>query len=239
MSINPIIFFDLVITIAILALTIIVLIILFLKSLRKSYLQHEKDENNDAIAASNSSSLEEARSKAVKIIDRANNKAMDIIQKANLFITVRNDSFNKELKDITQKELKMFEEETSGFIKVYEDVLNDLKSRNVEIFQNISKDIEISTLEEIKKFKYIIEQETIASQEMISKKINHEYSLAKKDIETYKQSQLIIVDERIYQILEKVSTLVMGKAISLSDHEALVIDSLEKAKKEAIFDSTR
>lgn len=240
MSLEPIIFFDLVITIFILALTIVILIVYFLRLIKKFHLYRIENENQkDGIAKKNSSSLDEARQRAVRIIDEANNKALDIIQRTNLFASITNDNFNKELKAVTERELKGFEKTTVDFIKVYESVLNDLKSRNVEIFQNISNNIETSTLEEIKKFKGVIEQETISSQKMVKKKIDHEYFLAKKDIDIYRQSELRVVDERIYEILEKVSKLVLGRAIELSQHEELITDSLEKAKKEAIFDEEK
>lgn len=240
MNLNPIIFFDLVITIFILAITIIILIVYFLNQIKKFHLYRmENMRAGDGIAKKNFASSDEAKQKAIKIIDEANNKALDIIQRASLFVNITNDNFNQELKAITEKELKGFERATLDFIKLYETVLDDLKSRNVEIFQNISNNIETSTIEEIKKFKDVIEQATISSQKIVKKKIDHEYSLAKKDIDTYRQSELRVVDERIYEILEAVSKLVLGKAIELSHHEELIIESLEKAKKEAIFNDRK
>lgn len=237
MNLNPIIFFDLVITIFILALTIIILVIYFLRSIKK--IQHQMQNGNLSNPKKNSSVSDETKNKAVKIIDEANNKALDIIQRTNLFANINSDNFNKELKALTERELKGFEKATTDFIKVYESVLNDLQSTNVEIFQKVSNNIETSTLEEIKKFKGVIEQETISSQKMVKKKFDHEYSLAKKDIEIYRQSELSMVDEKIYEILETVSKLVLGKTIELSHHEELVIESLEKAKKEGIFDDRK
>ena len=235
MSINPIIFFDLVITIAILSITIIIVVVYFLRSIKKSQLYEIENSNS----RNDSSSLNEARNKALRIIDQANNKALDIIQKANLFITVKNDSLNKELKAVAQKEIKLFEKQTSDFIKSYTDVLDDLKSKNIEIFQSISRNIEKSTIDEIKKFNIDIGHQAISSQKMLEKKIDDGYTLAKKEIDEYKQAKLSIVDQKIFEIIERVSKLVIGKAISPSDHETLVIDSLEKAKKEAVFDSER
>lgn len=235
MTLDPIIFFDLVITIFILASTIIVLTIYFLRMIKK--LQSEiqarsKDETSKKIL----SLSEETRNKAIRIIDEANSKALDIIQRAHLFSGISNDYFNDELKAVTERKLHVFEKTTEDFIKVYQTVLNELKLKNVEILQNVSKNIEDTTLEEIKKFKSIIEKETIASQNLVKKKIDYEYSLAKKDIEVYKQSELKIVDEKIYEILETISKLVLGKAIQLSEHEDLIIESLAKAKKEGMFD---
>lgn len=236
MDINPIIFFDLLITIFVLTITTVVLIFYLLKSTKKLQLYRTEYENTKtAIAKNNLSILNEARNKAVKIIDDANNKALDVVQRSNLFINVTNENFNKELKNLAEKEFKNFEKATSDFINQYGSVLSDLKSRNIEIFQNISNNIEITTLEEIKKFKNIIEQETISSEKMIAKKVDHEYSLAKKDVEIYKQDRLKIIDEKIYAILEKISKLVIGRALDLSDHEQLIIQSLEEAKKQEIF----
>mgnify|MGYP001609441355 CR=1 FL=1 len=241
MTLNPIIFFDLVITIFILSLAIVILVVYFLRSLRtlRSGLDRIENHGGDWIAKNNSSTLDEARNRAVRIIDEANNKSLDIIQKANLFANISNDYFNKELKTITQLELKGFEKATVDFINVYQNVLNDLRAKNIEIFQNISKNIETSTLTEIKKFEDFVEQETIDSRRMVKRKIHHEYSLAKKHIDAYTESELKMVDEKIYEILETVSKLVMGKALKLSDHETLIIESLEKAKKEGIFDDEK
>ena len=240
MSISPIIFFDLIITIFILAITTVVLIVYLVRSMKKLRLYQTEYENNKAaIIKNNLYMLNEARNKAVRIIDEANNKALDVIEKAGLFANITNDNFNKELKAFAERELNSFEKATSDFITIYESVLNDLKSRNVEIFQKISNNIEITTLEEIKKFKRIIEQETIYSQKMISKKIDHEYSLAQKDIEVYKQDKLNMIDDKIYEILERIAKIVIGKALDLSDHEELIIQSLEEAKKKAIFNDEK
>ncbi|MBI2049299.1 hypothetical protein HYT32_00050 [Candidatus Roizmanbacteria bacterium] len=227
MTLNPIIFFDLVITIFILALTIVILVIYFLRSIKKLRLDRMESERNNE---------DETTNRAVRIINEANNKSLDIIQKANLFANTSSDYFSKELKAITELELKGFEKTTSDFINMYQNILNELKAKNIEIFQNISKNIETSTLAEIKKFEAFVEQETIDSQKMVKRKIRHEYSLAKKHIDAYTESELKMVDEKIYEILETVSKLVLGKSLKLSDHETLIIDSLEKAKKERIFD---
>lgn len=235
MTLDPIIFFDLVITIFILASVIVILTIYFLRLIKKLQSQIQASVKDETLKK-NLSLSEETRNKAIRIIDDANSKALDIIQRAHLFSGISNDYFNDELKAVTERKLNVFEKTTEDFIKVYQTVLNELKSKNVEIFQNVSKNIEASTLDEIKKFKSIIEKETIASQNLVKKKIDYEYSLAKRDIEVYKQSELKIVDEKIYEILETISKLVLGKTIPLSQQEDLIIESLAKAKKEGMFD---
>lgn len=240
MNIDPIIFFDLVITIFTLSLVLIVITIALSRLLKKSNEYHSELERlKGEIVKKNSLILDEKRNQAIRIIDNANNKALDIVHKANLFVSTSNETFNNQLKNITVNQLKAFEKATSDFIKMYGQVLNDLKSKNIEVFQNISENIEVDTLEEIKKFKQTIEQETIASEQELKKKIDQEYLLAKADVDQYREKKLKEIDDKIYEILEKVSKLVIGKALNISDQGELIIESLENAKKEGVFNSEK
>ncbi len=42
------------------------------------------------------------------------------------------------------------------------------------------------------------------------------------------------LEGQIYKILEDVSKMAIGKSIRLADHEQLIIDALENAKKDGI-----
>ena len=128
--------------------------------------------------------LSDTRQKAGRMIDEANNRAMDIINKANLSTDITSENFNQELKRIASLQIKEFEKATSDFMKLYSLVLQDLKSKNIEVFQNISKDIEVNTMEEIKNFKESMEKLTVSSEKLVKKKIDVDYETVKKEIET-------------------------------------------------------
>lgn len=224
MTIEPIIFFDMAATIFILAVALIMVI-------KKHHGQHGADE----AFKKNTDLLDEARQKALNLIDEANNKALDIINKASLSTDIASSNFNQKIADISSLQIKQFEKITSDFTKLYNQVLSDLKTKNIEVFQNVSKDIEVSTMGEIKNFKDSMEKLTISSEKLVKKKIDTDYEVTKKEIEAYKEGEIKKIDLEIYKLLEKTSKLVIGRAINLSEHEDLVLDSLEKAKKEGIF----
>ncbi|PIR72535.1 MAG: hypothetical protein COU42_00955 [Candidatus Nealsonbacteria bacterium CG10_big_fil_rev_8_21_14_0_10_36_24] len=69
----------------------------------------------------------------------------------------------------------------------------------------------------------------------VTKTINQEIAQTEKNIEDYKKEKLKGVDQKIYQIIGEVAKKTIGKAIDLSSHEQLVMEALEKAKKEKIF----
>lgn len=216
MDIEPIIFFDLVATIFILAVGLV------FAAVRKPHYPPSDHLSNDTQTAS-------------KIIDEANNKAIDIINKANLSTDIASDNFNQEVKRVASLQIKEFEKATSDFIKLYSQVLQDLKIKNIQVFQNVSKDIEVNTVKEIKNFKESMESLTSQSEKLVRKKIDSDYIEMKKEIQDYKEEQLKKIDQEIYAMLEKVSKLVFGKALSLSAHEDLIQKSLEIAKKEGTF----
>ena len=224
MDIAPIIFYDMLLAIFILSVALLVAVFYITQSLKKIHSPSTRDD-------------ESSRQKVARIIDDANNKAIDIINKANLSSDITSDNFNQEIKRITSLQIKEFEKATSDFLKLYTQVLQDLKSKNIEVFQNVSKDIEITTAEEIKNFISSMEELTVSLQKLVKKKIDSDYIEAKKEIKDYKEEELKKVNQGIYELLEKVSRLVLGKALSLSEHEALIEKSLEEAKKEGIFKS--
>ena len=78
---------------------------------------------------------------------------------------------------------------------------------------------------------------TVSSEKLVQKKIDTDYLTVKKEIQNYKEIELKKIDQEIYGLLEKVSKLVLGKALTLSEHEDLIEKSLEKAKKEGVFKS--
>ena len=223
MSIEPIIFFDMLAVIFILSIAFAILVFYLVNIIKK---QH----SNDAIE-----NLSDTRQKAAKMIDEANSMAIDIINKANLSENIASENFNQEVKRIASLQIKEFEKATSDFMKLYTQVLQDLKLKNIEVCQSISKDIEINTMEEIKNFKQSMESLTVSSQKLVQKKIDSDYLTAQKEIQNYTETALKKIDQEIYELLEKVSKLVLGKALSLSEHEDLIQKSLEKAKKEGIF----
>jgi len=57
-----------------------------------------------------------------------------------------------------------------------------------------------------------------------------------KEVEYYKQSRMKEIDQAVEAIVQRASQEIFNKSLSLSDHQTLVIQSLEKAKKEGIFD---
>lgn len=56
-----------------------------------------------------------------------------------------------------------------------------------------------------------------------------------KEAQEYKENKLKAVDEQIRQIVLSAAREVIGRSISLTEHEDLVVKALERAKREKVF----
>lgn len=66
----------------------------------------------------------------------------------------------------------------------------------------------------------------------VKENLNKKVQETEKEIEDYKKERFKEMDRKIYQTLGEVAKKTIGKTIDLSAHEKLVMEALEKAKKE-------
>ncbi len=222
MTLEPIVFFDLVIGIFILSVALIFLVFSYSKTVQKIHSYRREDEHLKS----------QMHKKADEIIEEARQKANKILADAHFIEDKERLAFNENLHASSTNQIKDFEKVSQDFLKAYQNELDIIKGNTIQVLKNISKDIEKDTLFEIKDFKEILKKDTFASQKIVEEKIEDAYKRVEKEIENYKKERLQRVEENIYKTLQEVSKLVLGKTLSLQDHENLIIDALNQAKKE-------
>jgi G:T/U-mismatch repair DNA glycosylase len=103
-----------------------------------------------------------------------------------------------------------------SLIKGKEEILKEIKTSGDRLIDELNKKI----------------SQTLDS---FSESIKRKISEAETTIENYKKERLKEVDKEVYRMLISVSKKVIGRVIDISTHEKLVIEALEKAKKEGVF----
>lgn len=154
--------------------------------------------------------LKRAEEGARKIIERATEKASKTLAETN--------SLKKEM------------------IKELEVSLENLRSDLMEKFSEETKVAQEIYHEEEKKFVSNLEkkilEEAQSHEKNLEKEIQAEFQRTKEDVKRYKDEKLKEVEKEINKIIERVLEEAGAKSISLEDHEKLVLEALEKAKKE-------
>lgn len=196
--------------------------------------QNERDtlRNNTNDAAHKI--MEDARYQSMIILQKAEERAEQILADTKQFHIDAKRIFETELKDVTAAQSQELQKASLELVKNYEQKLASIESQDINLFKNMSETIEHDVTENLKEFKLALEKQTVESQRIISEKLDEQYASVRTEVDEYKKEQLQRVDEHILQLLEKITLLTLKKSLSLENHQDLVVEALQEARKEAL-----
>jgi F0F1-type ATP synthase membrane subunit b/b' len=236
MLIDPIALLFFVITIAVLA---VVIFFLARGYTRTSEKLHEIEKTNTDIQNQLSQQpaklLEQAHEKAQEIISIANKQATEIIASSKVYENNSNQALKDKLAALEQQQESVFVKASEDMKVAYQNMMTQIQEKDINTLKNMTKEVETDVLADFKEFRDVMEKETINSEKIAKEKIDEEYLAMEKDLQEYKIQKYQKVDEDIYKILYRVSEMVLNQGISYDKHKELVIEALETAKKEQVF----
>lgn len=225
MTIETLVFINLILIISILTGALLLLSVLYVKTRKKFKTLKTEEEQLK----------EQGHEKAFEILEEARDKALKIIASSESFENISKDMLYEKLNTVSANHLKTFQKAASELLTRYQNELEGLKETDIKIVKDISKDIESATFTELRDFREILKKETFSSQKIVEEKIEEKYAVLNKEIEEYKKESIKKIDSKIYEIIQEVAKLVIGKAVSLKGQEDLVIDSLNKTKQQRMM----
>ncbi len=161
--------------------------------------------------------VDDALAKERKIIEDAAFSSSQIIS-GTQYVT---SSAKKSLDDALQKMEGTLENQvgstSTDFSKTYSTTLQQLATQSLTDFHSVVKTMEEDLQKQTKDF----------SATMLPG--------LEKELEEYKKLRLQQADRTINHVIQEVSQQILNKALSLEDHQQLLIEALEKAKKEGVF----
>lgn len=104
------------------------------------------------------------------------------------------------------------------FANSYNSSLKQISSNSLTSFQTITSSLELELQQQIKDFR------------------SHLLANLEKEVEEYKAMKIRRIEQASTVLIQKVAQETLNKVLSLDDHQGLLVQSLEKAKKEGIFD---
>lgn len=169
------------------------------------------------------------------IIESANKKAEEIILQATQIKQETTNNLQDSVDMMLEDQKKILEEASTALSKKFEQQINEVNTNNIELLKNIYKGIESDVQADYQEYKDAIKKQTFQAESIASEKIKEEYAKLDTEIKEYKTKMIEKVNEEIYKILLNISKVVIGKSLDLKDHEELVVEALNKAKKENII----
>ena len=117
----------------------------------------------------------------------------------------------------------------------YETILSDLKTeyhQATELTIKRSQEAEELARAEIQ---VALKERSLSMQEYLQKRIDEETERLSQNIKEYRSSVYNELDARAHTLIQEIVTTVVREGVSVSDHERLVVEALEKAKKEGVL----
>ncbi len=161
--------------------------------------------------------VDDALTKERKILEDATKEAGHIITDAKYV----NENSKQTLDHALQKMIADIQTDATGaaneFKKNYATSLEQIAHTSLLGFQSVAHELQTDLEKQIKTF--------------------HETLLPnmEKELEAYKQSRLKQAEQVITHIVQEASQDILNKSISFEDHQKLMLEALEKAKKEGLF----
>lgn len=195
---------------------------LFLGAIKKF---KSKEQNDKAdIPTGTNPQLEAAAQNAQQIIQSAHLKAEKILEEAQILNSENQKKIDQLINGVLQKEdialQKIMQDIRSSILKQVSNVPQSLTS---EIKSLISQ-IGVSVSGEIQK-----------SQQELRARLLNESEKVSKDLDNYKLMMQQKVDERVFEIVKKVSVKVLGKSLSMEEQKDIILKALEDAKQENVL----
>jgi hypothetical protein len=179
--------------------------------------------------------LEQAHEQAQEIMNQANKKASEILASSKTYEDNSSQILRDKLTELEKQQSTIFTKASEDMKVAYQNLITQIQEEDINTLKTMTKDIESDVLADFKEFRDVLEKETINSEKVVKEKIDEEYLALEKDLDEYKVQKYQKIDDDIYRILYRVSEMVLNEGIAYDKHKELVIDALETAKKEQVF----
>lgn len=162
--------------------------------------------------------VDDALSKERKILEDATSEAEQIIADTEFVSEGSKQEVDQALEDMKSAIRQDVSEMAQGYRARYQDSLVQLTNESLEGFKSVSAELQEGLQKQVTEF--------------------HKTMLPnlQKELDEYKQSRMKETDETIRKIVQKVSQEFLNKSLSVDDHQKLLVDALEKAKREGFFE---
>lgn len=174
--------------------------------------------------------VNQARDKAMKIIQDATSQADEIIKKTHFAESDASESFKKQLEGLTTKQKEALDKASQELTSSFNLAIQDIQKEDTDLIKNSAAEMNKAVEHHVEELKDQLANETVNSQKSVDDKIQEAFTKAKEDIEKYKTERIGKIDQELSHVLAEVTKDIVGKRLSYEDHKDLILASLEKAK---------
>lgn len=207
-------------TINLMVLSVLGFYIWSLNKEKKRLEKREKEliQKESLVASGYQQIIDRALNEERKIVQDTSKHATDILTNTQLVSNTSKQSLDTALQKITADIQNQANSSSSDYLTKYKSSLNEVSTKSLTDFQNYLKQFESDMQKQMKDFRSSLLPQI------------------QNELENYKKEKFREADKKVDEVVRKVAEKVLNKTLSSEDHQKLIIDSLERARKEGVFD---
>lgn len=175
-----------------------------------------------------------ARDKSLGIIADATQQAEEILKRAEIMKSTANEQVMNELHDLSQKQKDALQSASTDLVSSFEEAVKQIQQTDKGLLSDTVKQMQEVAAGEVKSFGEKLHQETVGQEKMIDQKVEEAYKKAQDELDDYKKERLEKIDKDISLMIQAITKDIFGKSLSLENHKDLILQAIEKAKKEMV-----
>jgi hypothetical protein len=179
--------------------------------------------------------IENANKKAEQIIQNAVNKSEDIIYDSETFSTKVNKEMDFVFRDAMEQHRKTFDEVLNKAFTDFKDNFAGTKADFTKASEKVLAEMELLAKKEFSSFQAEMKAKQPFIETYLKQKVDVEFDQAKREIASFKTQEMSKATEIIKEAIVRITKDVLHLSIPRDQQEKLIIDALEKAKKDNIF----
>jgi hypothetical protein len=232
MLVEPLFYNILVGTIFLLVCGLLLVVGLYFSLSRKALeVRRQHEQLKDSLWQKEAELMAESDRKAKQIIKKALGKAAKIEEDAHWQRSEISKVLARQLGEVIENYRQELSNISKMALKDYQNGLVEEKDDAIKVLKSILNNTASRTEREIQLFQKNLNEETISLEDSVRQKIEEAYQKMLVQIEEERQRRLKKLEEEILGIVKTVTEASLGRSFSLAEHEELIFEALEKAKK--------
>jgi F0F1-type ATP synthase membrane subunit b/b' len=168
--------------------------------------------------------LKAAQAEGQQLVAQARLKAEQVVRGAQEFGDHSNEELGKLLDSLSQKQ-----------VEVSNQVIGRVRDETVQLLQRLVEELKQHTAGEMHGFSSKLNQEFEAARQAAQQTIDTAYGAATKEVEAYKVKRLEQIKRQMTILVREIVEKVLSKSVDQRQHEQLVLEAVEEAKKDGIL----
>ena len=176
-----------------------------------------------------------ANKEAADIIRIATQQAEAILKSAESLKEDTSSSLAEELTAVAEQHKRYLQDASLKYVETYEHMAERAQEEYLSTLHEASQTMAGDAKHTLDMFETFLKDQTIGYKQQMEKKIEELRNRVNDQVNEYKKGKLQRVDKAINEIIISVAKIVIGRSLNIKEHNELVLQALEEAKKEGFF----